>query len=430
MQNKESAKKLLEFINQSPTCFHTIDNVRKVLEEKGFLPLEENTEFLLQPGERYYIIRNGASVIAFQVPEKKLKGFHIIASHSDTPCFKLKENPEITVENSYVVLNVEKYGGSILSTWLDRPLSIAGRVMVRQQEGLGSHLVHFEEDLCIIPNLAIHLNREINKGVEYNPQTDMRPLFAFGKGADLKKKIAEKLGVQAEDILGTDLFLFSRTPGCFLGQDGAFIGAPRLDDTQCVFSSLQGFLQAENNTDGYMKLYCVFDHEEVGSRSRQGADSDFLQVTLEKISRAAGEQSSLASLLADSFLLSADNGHGLHPNHPEKSDPTNRPVLNGGIVIKYHGNQQYTTDAFTGAVVKQICNSNRLPWQTYHNRSDIPGGSTLGNISISHCSIPSADVGLAQLSMHSAFETAGAEDTESFIRFAKAFYESGGHRLV
>ncbi|MBQ9990601.1 MAG: M18 family aminopeptidase [Lachnospiraceae bacterium] len=428
MQSKESAKRLLEFINQSPTCFHTIENVRKALEEEGFMPLTENTEFQLQPEGKYYVIRNGASMIAFQVPREKLKGFHLIASHCDTPCFKVKENPEITVENTYVVLNVEKYGGSILSTWLDRPLSIAGRVIVKKEEGLGSHLVHFEEDLCVIPNLAIHLNREINKGVEYNPQTDMRPLFSSAKEADLKEKIATKLGIQAEDILGTDLFLFSRTQGCFLGKDGEFIGAPRLDDTMCVFSSLQGFLQAENKE--YMKVYCVFDHEEVGSRTRQGADSDFLQVTLEKISRAVGGESSLASLLADSFLLSADNGHGLHPNHPEKSDPTNRPVLNGGIVIKYHGNQQYTTDAFTGAVVKAICDRQEIPWQTYHNRSDIPGGSTLGNISISHCSIPSADVGLAQLSMHSAFETAGALDTEYFIRFARAFYESGSHRLV
>lgn len=427
MQSKERAKQLLKFIDQSPTCFHTIDNVREALEKEGFFRLTENTEFALQPGGKYYVIRNGGSIIAFQ-PGKELKGFHIIASHSDTPCFKLKENPEITVENSYVVLNVEKYGGSILSTWLDRPLSIAGRVIVRAEGGLESRLINFDEDLCIIPNIAIHLNREMNKGVEYNPQTDMRPLLAFGKEANIKKKAADKLQVRIEDILGTDLFLYNRAKGCFMGHEEAFIGAPRLDDTQCVFSSLQGFLQAD--AAAYMKVYCVFDHEEVGSRTRQGADSDFLQVTLEKISQAVGGQESLASLLADSFLLSADNGHGLHPNHPEKSDPTNRPVLNGGIVIKYHGNQQYTTDAFTGAVVKEICNRQKIPWQTYHNRSDIPGGSTLGNISISHCSIPSADVGLAQLAMHSAFETAGAADTEYFIQFAKAFYESDGHRLV
>ncbi len=428
MSSKESAKKLLEFIDKSPTGFHTVFNVKEALEKNGFEQLREGEAWSLKEGEKYYVIRNEASLIAFQLPKKELKGFRIIATHCDTPCFKLKENPEITVENSYVTLNVEKYGGSILSTWLDRPLSIAGRVILKGKRGLESRLVNFEENLCIIPNLAIHLNREINKGIEYNPQTDMRPLFSGEKDTSLKKLLADKLEVEEEAILGMDLFLYSRTPGCFMGYQDAFVGAPRLDDTQCVFSSLQGFLIADNPS--YMKLYCVFDHEEVGSRTRQGADSDFLEVTLEKISRASGKEDRLADLLADSILLSADNGHGLHPNHPEKSDPTNRPVLNGGIVIKYHGNQQYTTDGFTGAVVKDICNREKIPYQTYHNRSDIPGGSTLGNISISHCSVPSADVGLAQLAMHSAFETAGTKDTEYFIRFARAFYEDQGHTLV
>ncbi|MGN0307400.1 MAG: M18 family aminopeptidase [Lachnospiraceae bacterium] len=427
MSSKDSAKKLLKFIDSSPTCFHTIANAVKELEQSGFISLQENAAFRLEAGGKYYVIRNEASLLAFRVPNEQIKGFRIIASHCDTPGFKLKENPEIAVEDSYVVMNVEKYGGSILSTWLDRPLSIAGRVIVRHRQELQSHLVNFNEDMCIIPNLAIHLNREINKGVEYNPQMDMRPLFAGDKKMKLKDMLAEKLKVGAEDILGTDLFLYNRTPGCFIGCEKAFIGAPRLDDTQCVFSSLQGFLQAENKDN--MMVYCVFDHEEVGSRTRQGADSDFLQVTLEKIIRALGREGELSHLLADSILLSADNGHGVHPNHPEKSDPTNRPVLNGGIIIKYHGNQQYTTDGFTGALVKAICEQEGIPYQTYHNRSDLAGGSTLGNISISHCSVPSADVGLAQLAMHSAFETAGAEDTETFIRFAKAFYSDNKHRM-
>lgn len=427
MSNKESSKNLLKFIEKSPTGFHTIANAEDALLKEGFIRLKEKEPFFLQPEGKYYVIRNDASLIAFQIPGQEIKGFHFIASHCDTPCFKLKEKPEITVEGSYVVLNVEKYGGSILSTWLDRPLSIAGRVIVHEDGELKSHLINFEQDLCIIPNVAIHLNREINKGVEYNPQTDMRPLFSGNKQADLYKMLAAKLQLSQDKILGTDLFLYNRMPGCFLGEEEAFIGAPRLDDTQCVFASLQGFLQAKSRS--YMKVLCVFDHEEVGSRTRQGADSDFLQVTLEKIVGAMGKEGTLTNLLADSFLLSADNGHGLHPNHPEKSDPTNRPVLNGGIVIKYHGNQQYTTDGLTGAVVKAVCSSEGIPYQTYHNRSDIPGGSTLGNISISHCSVPSADVGLAQLAMHSAFETAGAKDTEYFIRFAKAFYEWEGHRM-
>ncbi len=428
MTVRESAKKLLEFIDQSPTSFHTVANAGKALEEAGYEELKEGQKWSLQEGKGYFVIRNDASLIAFQVPMQEVKGFRLIASHSDTPCFKLKENPEITVENSYVVLNVEKYGGSILSTWLDRPLSIAGRVILKTDSGLKSRLIKMDEPLCVIPNVAIHLNREMNKGVEYNPQTDMRPVFSDGKESSLKKMIADRLQIEEDRILGSDLFLYHRIPGCLWGYDEAFVGAPRLDDTQCVFSSLQGFLQAEN--DAYLKMYCVFDHEEVGSRTRQGADSDFLQVTLEKIGRALGKEGGLADLLANSLLLSADNGHGLHPNHPEKSDPTNRPVLNGGIVIKYHGNQQYTTDGFTGAIVKDICKREDIPFQTYHNRSDIAGGSTLGNISIAHCSIPSADVGLAQLAMHSAFETAGAKDTDYFIRFAKAFYEDKEHTLV
>ena len=427
MNSNESSKELLRFIEKSPTCFHTIANVEESLIGEGFTRLREKEQFALLPEGKYYVVRKDASLIAFQVPNQEIKGFRFMASHSDTPCFKLKEKPEIAVEGSYMVLNVEKYGGAILSTWLDRPLSIAGRIILHEVDGLKSHLVNFEQDLCIIPNVAIHLNREINKGVEYNPQTDMRPLFAGGEQADLYKMLADKLQTSSDKILGTDLFLYNRAQGCFLGAQEEFIGAPRLDDTQCVFASLQGFLQAKN--ESYMKVLCVFDHEEVGSRTRQGADSDFLQVTLENILRAMGKEGKLANLLADSFLLSADNGHGLHPNHPEKSDPTNRPVLNGGIVIKYHGNQQYTTDGFTGAVVKAICSKEEIPYQTYHNRSDIPGGSTLGNISIAHCSVPSADVGLAQLAMHSAFETAGAKDTGYFIRFAKAFYGWEGHKM-
>lgn len=420
MDSKKISEELIQFIWDSPSSFHTIANVEKQLREAGYVQLREKEKYELVPGGRYYVTRNDSSLLAFQIPQGEAKGFRIIASHSDTPGFKLKEDPERT-EKTYVKLNIEKYGGMILSTWLDRPLSVAGRAVVRGEAGLESRLVNFEENLCMIPNVAIHFNRDINKGFEYNPQVDMQPLFGMGEDIRIKKKTAELLRVKEEDILGMDLFLYNRERGTFFGCDSAFVGAPRLDDTQCVFASLQGLLQASPGE--YINICAVFDNEEVGSCTRQGADSDFLEVNLHRIARALGRGEELPELLADSFLLSADNGHALHPNHPEKSDPVNAPLLNGGVVIKYHGNQKYTTDAYTGAVVKDLCLKEGIPYQTFHNRADIAGGSTLGNISISHLSISSADIGLPQLAMHSAFETTGAEDTAAMVRLAKRFFD-------
>lgn len=425
MKEQKLAQELLQFIEKSPSCFHTIRNVESALKQQDFIALEETKRWALEAGKKYYVKRNDSSIIAFCLPKNGPKGFHIIASHSDSPSFKLKEQPELEVEKAYWKLNVEKYGGGILSTWMDRPLSVAGRVILDNAGKLESRLINFDQDFCIIPNLCIHFNRDMNKGVEYNPQVDMQPLFAGEKQESFMGLLAGNLtaqeeSVQPEQILGTDLFLYNRQKGTFLGANGEFIGAPRLDDTQCVFASLQGFLQGKS--ENYMNVCAVFDNEEVGSRTRQGADSDFLDSTIDRILQALQLQEDRGILLGDSFLLSADNGHALHPNHPEKSDPKNRPVLNGGIVIKYHGNQQYTTDGFTGAFVKQLCNKAQIPYQTYTNRADIAGGSTLGNISISHASIPSADVGLAQLAMHSAFETAGTKDTAYFVALAETFY--------
>lgn len=422
MGNTEMIKGMFEFIKQSPTCYHAVKSVTERLSKEGFQALCEKEEFFLEWGKNYYVVRNDSSVIAFKLPKNPAKGFRITASHSDSPCFKLKENPEVTLENSYVKFNVEKYGGMILSTWLDRPLSVAGRVVVKEENKLVTKLVDFEENLCIIPNVAIHFNREINKGVEYNPQVDMQPLWAAKKEDKMISMLSEKLGVQEDKILGTDLFVYNNQAPCFIGKDSAFIGAPRIDDLGCVYGTLEGFLNSEN--EQYITMYCVFDHEEVGSRTRQGADSDFLASVVERMGVSLSIEKKLPQMLSDSLLISADNGHALHPNHPEKSDGSNHPVLNGGIVIKYHGNQQYTTDAYTGAVVKDICNQKEIPYQIFHNRSDIMGGSTLGNISISHCSIPSADIGLPQLAMHSAFETAGAEDLEYLVTFVKAMYET------
>ena len=422
MSYMEAAQKLFDYIDASPTCYHAVKNVEDRLLQAGFEKLSEKETYHMEAGKSYFVVRNDSSVIAFSIPEKEAKGFRIFASHSDSPCFKLKENPEVTLENAYVKFNVEKYGGMILSTWLDRPLSVAGRVVVKEDGKLVTKLVDFEENLCIIPNVAIHFNREINKGMEYNPQVDMQPLWSANKDDKLNTLLAKKIDVEEEQILGCDLFVYNKEKCAFIGWDHAFIGAPRIDDLGCVYGSLEGFLTSGNSE--YIKMYCVFDHEEVGSRTRQGADSDFLSSTMKRMGEALGCENKMSQMYADSLLISADNGHALHPNHPEKSDSGNKPVLNGGVVLKFHGNQQYTTDAYTGALVKDICKCNDIPYQTFHNRSDVPGGSTLGNISISHCSIPSADIGLPQLAMHSAYETAGAKDVEYLVKFAKAVYEA------
>ena len=418
----ETALKLFDYIDASPTCYHAVKNAEARLVQAGFEKLSEKDTYSMEMGKKYYVVRNDSSIIAFELPEKQAKGFRIFASHSDSPCFKLKENPEVTLENAYVKFNVEKYGGMILSTWLDRPLSVAGRVVVKENGEFVTKLVDFEENLCIIPNVAIHFNREINKGMEYNPQVDMQPLWSAGKDDKIAAILAKKLDVEEEQILGSDLFVYNKEAAAFIGVEKAFFAAPRIDDLGCVYCSLEGFLTSGSSE--YIKMYCVFDHEEVGSRTRQGADSDFLAMTMKRMGEALGLENKLSQMYADSILISADNGHALHPNHPEKSDSGNSPLLNSGIVLKFHGNQQYTTDAYTGAFVKDICKQNEIPYQTYHNRSDIPGGSTLGNISISHCSIPSADIGLPQLAMHSAYETAGTKDVESLVKFAKAVYEA------
>lgn len=421
-------KQMLDFIEKSPTCFHAIDQVRAKLEQSGYERIYETEEWKVEIGKSYYVTRNDSSLIAFSIPEKKANGFHIVASHSDSPTFKVKEEPEINVEDYYLKLNTEKYGGMILSTWLDRALSIAGRIAVKGKNGITSKLVNIDKDLLVIPNVAIHMNREINKGMEYNPQVDMLPLFANAtkeqtKGA-LLRNIADVAGVNEEDILGHDLFLYARDKGRMFGEHGEFVLSPRLDDLQCVYASVQAM--TESKPGKYINVCAIFDNEEIGSSTKQGADSTFLEDTLLRVSESLGmSRSEYLRWIANSFLISADNAHAVHPNHPEKADPTNRPYVNGGIVIKYHGSQKYTTDAMSAARMKQLCIDAGVPYQTYANRSDIAGGSTLGNISTSHVSIDSVDIGLPQLAMHSAVETAGLKDTEYAIKVCKRFWTQG-----
>ena len=422
------AREMLEFIERSPGCFHAVANVKEILEEKGYEELNERDDWTIEPGRGYYVTRNDSSVIAFRLPEEKAgapEGFHMVAAHSDSPSFKIKESPENTVENHYVRLNTEKYGGMILSTWLDRALSLAGRVVVRGKEGIVTKLVNIDKDLLVIPNVAIHMNRDMNKGVEYNPQTDMLPLFSGGseggKKSSLMKRVARAAGVKQEEILSHDLFLYTREKGRIIGENGEFVLSPRLDDLQCVFSAVKAF--SETEPERYINVCAILDNEEVGSGTKQGADSTFLEDTLWRICESLGyAKSSYLRLIAGSFLISADNAHAVHPNHPEKADPTNRPYLNEGIVIKYHGSQRYATDAVSAARMKELCRRAGVPFQSYANRSDIPGGSTLGNISTAHVSVSSVDIGLPQLAMHSAVETAGVKDTKYAVDVLKVFY--------
>ena len=420
------AEGLLHFIEESPSAYHVIDNMRKTLLEKGFVELKENDSWTIQASKGYFVVRNDSSMIAFRMPAKKTKGFHIVASHSDSPTFKVKENAEMTVEERYIRLNTEKYGGMILSTWLDRPLSVAGRIVVKGAKGDAQvKLVNVDKDLLVIPNVAIHMNRDINSKCEYNAQTDMLPLMTLGGSKESEKLLLQQAAVAAkvelESILSHDLFLYVREKGRILGAGKEFILSPKLDDLQCVYTSLQAF--ASKKPKSYTNVLAVFDNEEVGSGTAQGADSTFLQDVLLRIGEALGlNHGAYCGLIADSFLISADNAHAVHPNHPEKADPTNRPYVGGGIVIKYHGGQKYTTDAVSAAKLKLLCEKAGLHYQTYTNRSDVAGGSTLGNISTAHVSLSSVDIGLPQLAMHSAVETAGVQDTEDAVRLFEVFY--------
>ena len=418
----ETTEKLLDFIEKSPTAFQAVDEMQKRLTENGFEVLSEKEYWKLVPGGKYLVTRNNSALIAFCIPEKESRVFHIMASHSDSPSFKIKENPEIKVDNSYVKLNVEKYGGMLMAPWFDRPLSVAGRVIIRRNDGLEEKLVDIKRDLVMIPNLAIHMNREANNGVSYNPQKDLQPLFAVGNtDRTLLEIIAEQTGVKKEDIISHDLFLYNRMPGTVWGADREFVSSARLDDLQCAFASMEGLLRAQNHES--IAVHCVMDNEEVGSGTKQGAASTFLKDTLLRINMGLGRTyEEYLMTLAGSFMVSADNAHALHPNYTDKTDPTNHPVLNKGIVIKFNANQKYCTDAVSAAIFKELCTKAGVPYQTFVNRSDIAGGSTLGNISNTQVPMNTVDIGLPQLAMHSPYETAGVKDTEYLVRAAEELF--------
>lgn len=428
-------KELMEFLDNSLTSYHAVKALQDRFLAEGFLKLDENKIWHIEKGKAYFAVRNDSSLMAMRIPPcdaGEIKGFHVYAAHSDSPAFKLKENPEMPREGVYVGINTEKYGGMILSTWMDRPLTIAGRVCVEKNGEIVSHPVKLKDNICMIPNLAIHMNRDVNKGVELNAQTDMIPLLMMQSAENDGKRtindmLARELGRQtgetytAQDILASDLFVENSQKAVLAGAESDFIMSARYDDLACVFAGMKAMLEAR--PDAYINVLAVFDNEEVGSLTRQGADSTFLKDTLENIADGLGVSGAVyRTWKAGSFLLSADNAHACHPNQGGKADPVNRPYLNRGVVLKYHGSQKYATDAYSAAYVRSLCRCRDIPLQAYTNRSDIPGGSTLGNIAMAQVSIAAADIGLPQLAMHSAYETAGTKDIGYLIQLVEAFF--------
>ena len=407
-------KNLCAFLDGSHSVFHAVALLEKQMQEAGYVQLHEQDHWNLQSGGKYYLIRGGSALMAFRIPEGTPKGFLMSAGHTDRPTFKVKENPVLS--GAYSRLAVERYGGMLIAPWLDRPLSVAGRAVVETEKGVESRLVDIDRDLLLIPNVAIHMNRQANDGYKWNPAADTIPLLGAAGGKEKWDKLLEETA--GGKVLGHDLYLYVRQKAAVWGLENEFVSAPALDNLQCVWCCAQGFLQAEPCQN--VPVFCAFDSEEVGSSSLQGAASDLLESLLERICCARGWN--LKQLLAGSFMVSADNAHAIHPNHPEFADASNAPVMNSGVVLKFNANQRYTTDGVSAAIFRKVCQKAEVPVQTYCNRADMPGGSTLGNISLCHVSVPSVDIGLPQLAMHSSYETAGVKDAAYLQQAMRAYY--------
>ncbi len=422
--SKNYALELGRFIQEHPSCFHVVEGSAEILEKAGYTLLSEADEWKLKAGKGYYLTRNGSSLVAFRMPEKpEFTGFMVMASHCDSPTFKIKENPEMNVKGYYVKLNVEGYGGALFAPWFDRPLSVAGRVCVRTEKGIKTVNVNVDRDLVMIPNLAIHMNREVNKGYEYHVQKDLLPLFSLNRDRQLMDLIAEECGLERKDIIAGDLFLYNRQAPSFWGADKEFLSSPKLDDVLCGYCSLMGFL--ESSPSQAIPMHVIYDNEEVGSSSRQGALSTLLKDVMLRICESLGlGYSAYSAKIAQSFMLSGDNGHALHPNREEKCDPVNQPVLGGGVLLKYSASQKYTTDAISTGVVRAMAEKAGAPVQVFTNHSDIAGGGTLGNLSQHQIPLVTADIGAAQLAMHSPYETVAAKDVEAMVKLVRQTFSS------
>lgn len=414
---------LLKFIEQSPTAFHAVGSCADALEAQGFVPLCEGDEWSLVAGGKYYVTRNRSSIIAFELPSVTPDHFLIAASHTDSPMFKIKSEPMTLSLDRYQRINTEPYGGSIYSTWTDRPLSVAGRVILCENGEFRTELVNIARDLLVIPNLSIHFNRGVNSGYAYNPAVDLLPLFSDGKDTTLKSLVARELSCDESAIAGMDLYVYNRTKGTTFGASDEFFASPRIDNLMCVWGTLQGFLGATPASS--VNVFFAADNEETGSATKQGAGSVFLSDVLDRICECFGVDK--RRLLASSMMVSADNAQAKHPNHPELSDAQNAPVMGGGVVIKYNAAQKYTTDALSASVFENICAHAGVSTQRFANRSDMAGGSTLGSIANTQVPVMSVDIGMAQLAMHSAYETAGSRDAAYLVDAMRVFYSCALH---
>ncbi len=416
-----ATKDLISFIEKSPTAFHAVDSIAEKLEQNGFLALHEGDAWDLKAGGKYYVTRNRSSIIAFQLPCNTPRNFLISASHTDSPVFKLKETCESLGGKDYLRLNVELSGGAILASWLDRPLSLAGRVILNENGNFTAKNVKFDRDLLLIPNVAIHQNRKINSEMSFNVAKDMLPVLALQgePSTTVRGILSEELSCEESQIVGMDLYAVCNQRGSIWGANNEFFSAPRIDDLMCAYGTLMGFCEA-SPVAHTVTVYFSADNEETGSGTKQGAGSVFLSDVLDRICEATGADK--RQMLASSMMVSADNAHAVHPNYPELSDESNAPHLNRGVVIKANATQKYTTDGFSAALFKEICRRADVPVQHFFNRSDMPGGSTLGNISNTHVPLCTVDIGVAQLAMHSAYESAGTDDVAYLIRAMKEFY--------
>ena len=399
---EKNISELIDFLNNSPSCYHATANIMNMLKAADYTHLHEHEDWDLVPGGKYFMVRGGTTLIAFRIPTVKPTGFMMSAAHVDRPTFKVKGQSDMV--GTYTRLATEKYGGMLMYTWLDRPLSVAGRVMVETENGVASKLINLDQDLMLMPSVAIHMNRTINDGYHWNPAVDTVPLMGSKETAGKYVQLLEKEA--GGKILGRDLYLYVRQKASVWGLEQEYLSAPALDDLECAWCCTKGFLAARDNDA--IPVLCAFDDEEVGSNSPQGAASTLLADTLNRICNAL--QLNPYRMLAQSFMVSADNAHAVHPNHPELADPINAPVLGDGIVLKFNANQRYTTDGVAASIFRKICAGIDVPTQNYCNRADIPGGYTLGHISLTHVSVPTADVGLPQLAMHSCYETAAVQD--------------------
>lgn len=413
---------LLHFIGQSPSIFHAVHHIKTALTYAGFTEIREEDPWHIKQGGKYVVTRNGSALMAFTIPEDDGKAFHVTVAHGDSPTFKIKENPELKDKN-YIRLNVEGYGGMMMSSWLDRPLSVAGRLFVKEKDYIIPKLVALDGTFLLIPSVAIHMDRTVNQGKSWSIQTDLLPLYGTAHcETPFMSLVANAAGVDEKQIIAHDLFLYNRTPGILWGAEKEFISSPKLDDLHSAFASFRGFTMGKKEKN--ISLYALFDNEEVGSGTAQGAGSTFLTNTIHRIAFALGKNyDETEAMIAKSFMISADNGHAIHPNHSEYADPINAPILNGGVVIKFNAQQRYATNGYTAAIFRNICGKANVPVQNFTNHSDNPGGSTLGNISTTKIAIPTVDIGLAQLAMHSAYETAGSYDTEYLTKAIAAFCE-------